>query len=173
MAKSKAIAVPKQSIKAIALRPSPAKLMDQALEMFAGQVNLAETPEELAQLHSQVKGWGTVLEDISKVTRSHLLSYIKAKGVIATEAGSLNARAGDWTLEAKVRKSGYDDKKVESFLRAKNIPLEKGMNAEVKYKSSEDKLELLAKSKTISSDELALLKADLEYNVSVKPAKEE
>ena len=140
-------------------------IADDALQNIAKALSQDLTPPQLAEVYSPLQRWEKALKALRENTRDRLLELVKAKGRPTTDKGSLEARLGEYVVPATIRKSGHDDKKVSAFLATKNIPLMDGMDAEVKYKSNEAKLQALVLAGKITEDELKTLEVEPQYNL--------
>lgn len=108
------------------------------------------------------------LEKVSKDLYDNLRKKIIAEAVNHGEAvpetkGTLRVYNGDQFISISPQRTGYDPKKVEAAIRAKGRDPAQLMDAVVTYKVNDAKLEA---SDLFTTDELDILKYDLDYRVT-------
>ncbi len=136
----------------------------QAFAETLSQVDLA--PGALSEVFSEVRTWQKNFDDLYEAGRRRVLEAVLKSGTLMTETGTkrLETQEG-WTLEIRPQKSGYDAKKVEAFLRAKNLSPQIHMDTVVTYAVSQAKIDALLASGGATVNELATCKHELKYAV--------
>jgi hypothetical protein len=135
--------------------------------------NLA--PADLVSVFNQLKVFSKNLEDLEKIAKARMLAYVQEHGARISEAGSMKATVGDYSIEATVRNSGYDPAKVQMLLRSKDLDPVAGCDTFISYKPNNDKLAGLVASGRLTADELEGTRYEKQYNLKqpVKVAKDE
>ena len=130
-------------------------------EMLSGDI----TPPDLIKVFDQLKTYKDTVEDMEKLAKDRLLAYVREAGVRISEAGSLRAEVAGYSVEATVRNSGYDPKKVQVLLRSKGLGPEAGCDATVTYKPNVTKLDGLVIDGKLNATELEGCRFTPEYNL--------
>jgi hypothetical protein len=128
------------------------------------------TTPELVKAFDLIKALEANLKDLEKTAKAQLLQYVRETGTRITEAGSLRATAGGYSIEATVRNSGYDPDKVQMLLRAKGLDVASGCDATVSYKPNPDKLSALVDGGRLTALEVENTRHSIEYNLK-RPVK--
>jgi hypothetical protein len=151
-----------------------AKVADKALIALSQVLSHDLAPSSLASLYPSITKWYSALESMKNNTRDRLLKAVRETGTVKSEKGSMAARIGDFMVEARVQKTGFDDRKVEHLLRSKGASLDAGMDATLSYKASPSKLANMVGAELISEDELKTCELEIKYALQQpKPIQEE
>lgn len=112
----------------------------EGLRDLAQALSANLTTPQLAQVFDAICETESAVEHLKGNAKERLLSAVRSGGTQKTEAGSMELMSGEWTLEARVRDTGFDDRAVERMLRSKGFDPSTGMDATVTYKTNEVKL---------------------------------
>lgn len=145
--------------------PLIAVVMNDGFKALAKYLSTPLTKPEMAEVFDQLKVWEEDFEALAKNARDSILALIKADGQKVTDTGTLRLEVGGWKLEAQPQRTGYDAKKVEAFLRGRQMDPANYMDAEITYKVNPGKLLVLIQSGKLSEAEAETLKHDLSYRV--------
>ena len=152
--------------KAIEKSPPPSAPVDLVV---SGITDLARAfggdlvPERAVRAFSQLKQIEDAVDKVAKVARTQVLELVRKSGQVFTDAGSIRAQFGEFVVEARPTRTGYDPKRVEALLRAKELDLQRYMDAEVVYKLNTGKLADAVAKKKISADELETCRYEPSY----------
>lgn len=151
----------------IALAPREAgQNIRKSLQAIAEVLSHGELlPAAATNVYGQLKQIEDAVKDMTSMARDRLLAFIREEGVKVTESGSLRAQFGGFEIEAKVRNTGFDPKKVQILLRQKGMGPEAGMDATITYKPNADKLNTLVRQAYLTAVELEACRFDVEYNL--------
>ena len=145
--------------------------LSKLFESFAHFISAAKD-EEMPEALAFVRKSEALLEDTGKLVKERVKALVLQNGTKATEAGTKRLTIGGYVLEVQPAATGYDGKRVEALLRAKNIYLDQGMDSTVSWKVNEGKLENLVREKKLSNQELKTCLKDESWKV-MSPKKEE
>ncbi len=140
------------------------------VQAFAATLSDANLPPAaLSEVFQEVRTWQKNFDDLYEAGRQRVLALVVASGQQVTETGTKRLETEGWNLEIRPQKSGYDPKKVEAFLRAKNLSPSIHMDTLVTYTVSPSKLDALVVSGGATTNELAACKYELKW--AVQPPK--
>lgn len=142
-----------------------AQNLKRNLQTLAAVLSGPIEPAQVVGLFSQLKQLQDVISGMHDLTRDRLLAHVKEVGTKVTENGTLQARLGDYNIEATIRNTGYDPKKVQSLLRGAQLDVTAGCDVEMKYIPNPDKLEALVEAGKLSTNDLQACRFDPQYNL--------
>jgi hypothetical protein len=149
-----------QPLGAASSPPVLAAHASKALTYMAAQLTNAG-PEASALITEELYKVEAIIESLKETARRRLTALVVASGEVHTEAGSKRLVVGEWELEARVRDTGLDARKVEQMLRSKSKPPEAGMDAVVTYKVNPSKLLVCG----LSEEEVNACKKEVSYTL--------
>lgn len=138
---------------------------DVGFKALARYLSSPLTKPEMAAAFDQLKVWEEDFEALAKSARDSVLNLIKTEGERVTDTGTLRLETDGWRLEAQPQRTGYDSKKVEAFLRGRQMDPANYMDTEIIYKVNPGKLLVLIQTGKLSEAEAETLKHDLSYRV--------
>lgn len=151
-----------------------ASKIDTALIEMASVLSVGTlAPETLTKVIQTVKTYEKAIEKLTEVYKARYLNHLKEKGV-AGETGTLTARVGAYTWEARVQSNKYDEKRIEALVRAKGMEPEDHMDAHITYKVNEAKLDKAIERGLLKREDVEACRAERRYAVQQpKLAKED
>jgi hypothetical protein len=149
---------------------------DQFFVRLAKELKGELAPAKLALVKTRLESWAKSLEAFQDNVRERILAALKSSGKQVTDKGALELREGEYILAARPWRTGYDGKKVEALLRAKQADVTRWMDQEVKYKLNDQKLGAAVEAGVLTQEELdASCRAGLDGNgeviMAVQPIK--
>lgn len=160
--KSSAIVVtnPKQALERI---DESRRLVNHALQNLATTLTGVVMPEALAPALTTIRETEKTLEGLGGVAKSLTIHILKDAGeLVEGTKGTYRYVIGDDVLSMRPTRTGTDPKKLEAWLRARNLEPSKYMDATVTYKTSELGTQQLLKEGQLTHDDLE----ELEYDES-------
>ena len=121
------------------------------------------SPAELTETFIHLKAWEEALEDIGSVARGMLLKILETGGTVTTDKGSMSMQIGEYRIQARPWRTGFDPKKVEALIRAKGKIPGDFLDQEIKYVVSLVRLENAVTMKELTRDELETCKYPLSW----------
>lgn len=154
--------------------PQTIRVLDTGLRALAEILSKSLTPVEATQVLEKLKGLEKDVEALGKAARDHALGHILDKGVqVDGTKGTLEVDLGDGTyLRGTLMKSGLDDKKFESLLRAKGLSPAQYMDADIKYKVNYVKVDELQANNIVTFEEAQTCKPVQTYRVTTGSKKQ-
>lgn len=130
-------------------------------EAFSGKIQ----PAKAAAAFAELKNMSDMLEKIEKTARSMILSLIEKEGQQVTDAGTLQVQFGDYMLEARPQRTGFDSKKVEALIRAKEMDPAQWMDTQITYTMNTTKLAQAMTEKKLTKEEVETCRYEKSYAV--------
>jgi uncharacterized protein (UPF0335 family) len=131
-------------------------------------------PEKLAQGWVIIKQIEDAVENTVKVAKKQVETFVLKHGTRVTDAGTMRTEVGGIQLEVRPTRTGFDPKKVEALMRAKELDLNRYMDAEVVYKLNAGKLADAVSKGKLTAAELETCRYEPSYAVQKpKPVGEE
>jgi hypothetical protein len=159
------VAIAKQTAPLLTL----ASLNKAATPFFTGLAkHISEAlsfPESLPPIQAELTSWIKVLEDAKDAVSGRLKAMVLEQGTVKSEKGSKELVIGEFKLECRPRKTGYDAKKVQFLLQNKGLSLSEHMDAEISYSVNQEKLVIAQERGLITADELKTCGVDVQYNL--------
>lgn len=145
--------------------PSQQISIKTILSGLAERMSTELAPAEAVEVYGQIKAVQDAIDNMADMARAKLLQYVQEEGVQITETGSLKAQFGNYEVEARIARSGFDPAKVQVLLRHKGMDPESGMDATISYKPNNVKLFGLVDRGNLTRAELELCRYDKAYNL--------
>ncbi len=127
--------------------------IDNALQTLVQALSEAKTPTVM-KVHSQLKEWATLLENVERMTKAMLVDEVTRLGTVTTEKGSRELVVGNKLLAIRPHKTGLDAKRVEALLRAKGLSVDELMDKKVTYILNDTRLASAVDNGELTKDEL-------------------
>lgn len=154
------------------------KTKDLAQEFFSTLASAASgaltTPEKAVELYALTYQYANLLEELVETAKKYIKAHVVTSGVPNKTGSTRAARIGEFEVEVRQNRAGYDDERILALLRRHDIALESGMDMRVKYVANSLKLGALAASGALTNEELRNCEREVVWALQpVKAAKNE
>lgn len=141
------------------------QILNAGLKAVAEFISGSLSNVELAATFDALKDAEKVVEDLQTNLKARLVEQVKQLGKQSTERGSLRLEADGWEIEARVSRTGYDPRKVEALLRAKNLDVPSYMTTKITFAVDEARLQAAALTNKLTQDELDTCRYESGYTL--------
>lgn len=139
------------------------QILQAGLKAFADHISTPLTPLDLIAAYGTVKDTEDVVKTLTENLRKRTLEQLQTNGEQVTEKGTMRLEVDDMTIEARPQKTGYDPKKIEGLLRAKQASVSEYMAQVITYAIDETKLHAAVTDGVLTQDELNTCKHEVNY----------
>jgi hypothetical protein len=172
VAKKKVTALASRSAAPTALVAQAESSINEGLKALAVGVTLDLAPRDQGLILTQLRSWDKTLKTIEGLLKKRVIEFVKTKGHITTEKGSMGAEADGLQFEIRPYRSGLDPKKLEALIRAKSLDPAKFMDTTVTYSLSVDEMKQRRLKAAFTEAELEAAIYDESWTVQTPKVKE-
>jgi hypothetical protein len=120
-------------------------------------------PTTVVSIYSTLNNWEKSLAQVKEIAKDLLKDMVVKAGTETTEKGSKELQIGKLKASVRPWRTGYDGKKVEALLLAKELDLDKYMDKDIIYKLNVNRLNTAIIEKKLTKDELETCKYEVKY----------
>lgn len=134
-------------------------VLREEIAEFSRRASLA-TVENDPEIYNECLDLLGVLEEIKESLRKRLIAAAVNLGQVTSEKGTRRTISGSYTIEIRPFRTGFDAKKVEAMLRARDLDPLEHMDAKVQFSVNEERLKKLSADCTVSQEQIDGCKYD-------------